>query len=334
MRRDNCFTALGAPALAQRLLDRQLTVAWKRLLDAVARALNPLHARIFRPWPQSYYWSAYQTEWATDLLFRDAAALGALYPALVRHAMLHFHSVDGMRFLGRKGLHGRFEGALTSRLNPRPEGVRVKHWAAGNSIKMYDKAGRILRIETPIGQPTPFKVFRPLAGPRGHSRKRAWRPLRKGIADLHRRAQVSQRANETYLDALAAVDDSTRLGELLDRVASPIAYHGRRVRALRVGDAADRALLTVIARGEFPPAGFRNRDLRPLLYPGHRPARQGKTLSATVSRQLRLLRAHRVITNVPKSHRYRLTTKGQLLTSALFAVRHCTLQKLVGSAAA
>ncbi len=333
-RLDNCFTSLGDPALAQRLLDRQLTVSWKRLLDAVARDLNPLHARIFRPWPQSYYWSAYQTEWATDLLFRDTAALGALYPALVRHAMLHFQSADVMRFLGRKGLHGRFEGELTSRLNERREGVRVKHWADGNFIKMYDKAGSVLRIETTIGKTTPFKVFRPMDGPRGKSRKLAWRPLRKGIADLHRRAQVSQRSNDTYLDALAAVDDSTRLGDLLDRVSSPVTYGGRRVRALRVGDHADLALLKAISRGEFATAGFRNRDLRRLLHSGTRLDRNPKALSAKVSRQLRLLRAHGIIKKIPKSHRYRLTTNGQLLTAALFAVRDSTLQKLVGSAVA
>ncbi|MGH9893383.1 MAG: hypothetical protein ACREA0_15620, partial [bacterium] len=137
VRHDNCFTSLGYPAMAQRLMHQQLTISWKPALDAIARALNPLHARIFKPWAQSYYWSAYQTEWATDLIFRDAASLGTTYPALVRHAMLHFQSPDVMRFLGRKGLHGNFQGELTSRLNRRTEGVRVKHWAEGNSIKMY-----------------------------------------------------------------------------------------------------------------------------------------------------------------------------------------------------
>ena len=30
--------------------------------------------------------------------------------------------------------------------------------------------------------------------------------MRKGVADLHRRAQVSQKTNEHYLDALAQLD--------------------------------------------------------------------------------------------------------------------------------
>jgi hypothetical protein len=198
----------------------------------------------------------------------------------------------------------------------------------------YDKAGSVLRIETTIAKTTAFKVRRP----RAHARRRtlAWQPLRKGIADLYRRAQVSQRANDTYLEALAAVDDATPLHQLLDRVARPVTSHGRRVRALRIGDPTDLALLAAITRGEFATAGFRNRDLRPLLHPSKRPLAAGaaRRLSARVSRQLRLLRAHGVIKKIPKTHRYQLTTRGRLLTAALFAARHATIHKLVGSAAA
>jgi hypothetical protein len=60
---------------------------------------------------------------------------------------------------------------------------------------MYDKAGSVLRVETTIANPTGFKVFRP--ADRGDNRSLAWRPLRKGIADLHRRAQVSQRGGRS-----------------------------------------------------------------------------------------------------------------------------------------
>jgi hypothetical protein len=120
-------------------MDAQLETAWADVLDAVALDLNPLHPDIFAAVPMSYYWSAYQTEWATDVLFKSPAALAVIYPALVRHAMCHFKSPDVMRFLGKK-LNGHFLGELTTSFKDRPEGVRVKHWAHGNSVKMYDKA--------------------------------------------------------------------------------------------------------------------------------------------------------------------------------------------------
>jgi hypothetical protein len=331
-RTDNCFTRLGDPDLAQRLLHQQLRTHWPRALDAIARSLNPLHRTIFKPWPMDYYWSAYQTEWATDLIFKDPRTLAEIYPMLVRHAMHHFKSPDVMRFLGRK-VHGNFTGELVTSFKDRPEGVRVKHWVRGNSIKMYDKSGRILRLETTIARTTDFKVLRPRDDdPDG---KLEWRPLRKGVADLHRRAQLSQRSNEAYLDALAAVEDTTPCSRLFDAVSRPVVDRGRRVRALRLGDPDDVALLETVTRGEFAVSGFRNRDIRRLLEPT--PANpsppQLRRLSAKITRRLRLLPAHGIIRKVPKTHRYRLTSRGELLTAALSATRGANIKQLLANAA-
>jgi hypothetical protein len=279
-----------------------------------------------------YYWSAYQTEWATDIVFKTPAALAEVYPALVQHAMHHFKSPDVMRFLGKKA-HGNFTGELTTSFKNRPEGVRVKHWAHGNSVKMYDKAGSILRVETTIAQTTDFKVLRPPHdNPDGVL---AWRPMRKGVADLHRRAELSQRSNERYLEALSAVEDVTPCARLFDAVARPVVDDGRRFRALRIGDPLDLALLEAISRGEFVTAGFRNRDLRQLLYPSSdslSPEEQ-RRLSAKISRLLRLLRAHGIIKKIPKTHRYQLSERGRLLTAALRATRDANVNELLRKAA-
>jgi len=333
-RNDNCFTLLGDPERAQRLMDEQLATDWPQALEDIAAALNPLHETLFKPWPQSYYWSAYQTEWATDILFKDPRSLAGIYPGLVKYAIEHFQSPDVMRFLGRKA-HGNFTGELVTSFKDRAEGVRVKHWVGGNSIKMYDKAGSVLRVETTVAKPTGFKVYRPLQDDT-EARHLQWLPMRKGVADLHRRAQVSQRANETYLDALAAVDDDdTKLASVLDRVSRRAAINGHRVRALRVGDPDDLKLLQVIARGEFSISGFRNRDLRRLLYPSRSNVSDAerRRLSARISRLLRLLRAHGIVHKVPKANVYRLSPAGRLLTSGLFAARAASLKQLLREAA-
>ena len=49
----------------------------------------------------------------------------------------------------------------------------------------------------------------------------AWRRLRRGIADLHRRAEVSRRATERYLDVLASIDQDTTLETVLHRLGQP-----------------------------------------------------------------------------------------------------------------
>jgi hypothetical protein len=331
-RAGNCFTWLGNPELAQRLMNEQLTTDWPRMLGKIARTLNPVHDAIFRGSPMNYYWTAYQTELATDILFRDPQTLAGVYPQLVRYAMHAFQSPDVMRFLANKA-PGNFIGQIVSSFKDRAEGVRVKHWLGGNSIKMYDKAGSVFRVETTIGDPTDFKVFRhPQNDPDG---KLEWLPLRKGVADLHRRAEVSQRSNHTYLNALAAVADTTPCSRLFDTVSRPVSNHARRTRALRLADPNDLALLQAITRGEFAISGFRNRDIRRQLHPGADNASklEQRRLSAKVGRQLRILRAHGVIQKIPNTTRYRLTTAGQTLVAALFATRNADVSQLLSKAA-
>jgi len=100
VQRDNCFVWLQDPAAAQRLMDRQLQAAWPMLLAEVADSLNPAHAAMFADRPIDYYWTTHQSEWASDILFRDSASLCRLYPRLVHHGLLTFLSPDVMRFSG------------------------------------------------------------------------------------------------------------------------------------------------------------------------------------------------------------------------------------------
>ena len=218
--------------------------------------------------------------------------------------------------------------------------MRVKHWLNGNSVKMYDKAGRILRVETTIGNPKDFCVLRPRReDDRGERLDAAtgaqlvWRNMRKSVADLHRRAALSQRANERYLDALAVVEDTTPCARIFDAVARPVVQQQRSFRALRLSDPAELALLEAISRGEFVPTGFRNRDLRRLLYPRPHTKAADRRRSGCLSRLLRLFRAHGVVRKIPKTHRYQLTERGRLLTAALRATRDASLRQLLREAA-
>jgi hypothetical protein len=277
------------------------------------------------------YWSIYQSEWATDVMFRNASDLQAIYPAMVMHGMRTFSSEDVLRFLGRRvPLHGNFKGEVTSDFKDRAEGVRIKHRVKNNSIKAYDKGGivrNVLRVETTMNDPRDFKVLRQKHGQKKGQAK--WRPLRRGVADLHRRAQVSQASNERYLEALAATDTSSPLGELIRDICKPTTYRNKRVRALRPWADPDLALLRAINRGEFAVNGFRNRDLQSLLF-DQAPVgdEEKRRRSARVSRLLRMLRAHRLIQKVPRTHRYIVTYRGREIISAVVASQQITLEQI------
>jgi len=325
-RRDNCFTWLGNLEAAQRLMDAQLTSAWPEVLNGIARRLNPAQGDILEGFTTDYYWSVYQSEWASDVMFKEPEALAEIYPALVLHGITTFGSADVMRFLGRR-MRCDFSGEIVSDFKDRPEGVRIKHRLGSNSIKLYDKQGSVLRPETTINDPSDFKVFRPKEGdPNGPL---AWRRLRRGVADLHRLTQVSQAANARYLDALASVDTSTPLGKLVEQICRPTTWKGQQLRALRPLSQDDSLLLKAVSRGEFKVNGLRNRHLQAVLY-SQPPAsaQEHRQRSARVGRQLRLLRAHRLLRKIGRSHRYVLTAAGQEIIATLLAAERASCEQL------
>lgn len=331
-RRDNCFPWIADMDRAQHLADRMLRRSWPTILRRFAHRLNPAHREIFPGDTRGYYWSVYQSEWATDVLFRDARTLSSIYPPLVRHGMTTFSSADVMRFLGARLRPGTFDGEIVSDFKDRPEGVRIKHRLGANSVKLYDKQGSVLRAETTLQDASAFKVFRAKEGdPKG---PKAWRQMRRGIADLHRRARVSQACNERYLDALAAADTSQSLGDLALSVSRPVRWKGYRFRGLHPWAFDDIRLFQTLCRGEFSIHGFRNRDLLPHLFLA--PARDADEIrrrSARISRLIRLLRAHGLIQKLPSSYRYRLTPRGREILPPLVSAQQITLKQLISATA-
>jgi hypothetical protein len=331
-RRDNCFAWIEDWARAQQLMDEQLRTEWPGLLNRLLEQANPALRIVDPSQTTPYYWSMDEGEWASDLAFASASTLANLAPRLFRHAWLNFDSGDVMRFLGNKsvtaqGPHGNFAGELVSDLKRRVEGTRIKHRLNGNWIKMYDKQGSVLRVETVINQPRDMKVYRTKEG--DEEGAMSWQRLRKGVADIHRRAEISQAANERYVEALASVDESRSLAELAEGVCRPVCWQGKRSRALNPLAAADGQLLEAVNRGEFAINGFRNRDLRCLLstHPATDEA-QERRRSAAISRKLRLLRAHGLIHKIPKTHRYQLSPHGRDVINALLAARQASTAKL------
>lgn len=330
-RYDNSFPWIEDFAKAQAIMDRMHKINWPKALDAVARRLNPAHGRMFRSLEMSYYWSAFQTEWATDTAFTSPDALAKIYPQLVRGAIATFDSRDVLRFLGKRP-DRRYQGEVISDYKDRPEGVRVKHQAFGNSIKVYDKGGSLLRIETTINNPDAFQSYRSSeSDPEG---PKSWRPMRKGVADMHRRAEVSQQSNDRYAEALASIDTATPIGQLAAGVCRPVRKDGTRYRPLRPWSDEDRKLLEAISDGKLAVAGFRNRDLASRLYPSKSADQsQRARIASKVSYRLRILRAHGLIRKSPGRRRYHMTTKGRQIVTALLQAQHTTLQQLNATAA-
>jgi hypothetical protein len=342
-KRNNAILWVADLPRAQALLDEQVRVNWTKELNELVRQYHPCAEELSGPFDDmNYYWSISESEYATDLIYEDPEQLARIYPSLVHHGISSFSSPDVMRFLGHHvptttgHVHRHFKGEIISDIKHRPEGVRVKHSLNGNSIKLYDKEGSLLRVETTINRCEDFKVYRKAEPhPLTKNPEKQWREMRRSVADTPRRAQISLAANHRYIDALGDTHNVIPLCEWTKDVCRPVIRDGKRYRAINPFAPGDKELLAAVVRGEFQINGFRNRDLQKLLCSKSALAdpAQKKKIRARIGRLIRLLREHGLVAKVSFTHRYVLTEKGRVAITALLAAHSAAPEKLAEIAA-
>jgi len=332
-KQDNCFTWIKDFAAAQRLMDDQLKTSWQPLLDRWTRESCPRLQTLLQG-DVPYYWSSQEAEYATDIAFRSAEDLAGLYPTLVQHAYATLRGHDLLYFMNyRVRSDGRplALGEVKTTVKELLEGTCVRHHILNNLLKMYDKQGSVLRVESSLLDLEHFKVFRTKEGDEGGPM--SYRRLRKGVADLHRRAEVNQAINDRYVGSLASVAEPQTLAEATKELGKRTMWKGRSVRALNPLAPQDAALLEAVSRGEFFISGFSNRDLREILFPTPpRAAPEKKRLAAKVTRLLGMLRGHGLIVKERNANRYKLTEHGRTQLSVLLAARKAKTQQLLHAA--
>ena len=318
-RYDNCLLEVNDLEKAQEICDAFPRRKLFRVFGHFAKLTNPWLSKIQRLGFGTYYWVTDQSEYATDVMFRDRPSLEEILPDLLRHAAEEFSAEDILRFLGRK-LNGNFQGEVLTDRKKRREGVRVKHKMKRNSIKFYDKWS-VLRVETTINNPREFKVLRVLPSPEG--RKRRWMPMGKGVANLWRYAQVSRQANGRYLEALAQVDARGKFAPELDKLCQSRTINGKRVAKFNPIAAHEIRLFAAVMAGGHFLNGFRNRDLALRLYPDllDQPKAVRRRVGARVSRWIAKLRGHGLVSKVRASRLYRVTKHGYRAMGALLHFR-------------
>lgn len=337
-KRENAILWCADMEKAQQLLDTQAQLPWVEELDGLVRLVHPYHEQIRQPLDLRYYWTASESEYASDVLFTRPEELAAIYPSLVHHALRSFSSPDVMRFLGRQvstsgQVSKQFKGEIISDLKHRPEGIRVKHSLDGNSLKLYDKQGSVLRVETTIVRPDEFKVYRSALGAEPGAAK-SWRELPRSITEMPRRVEVCRASNERYFQALAATSGTIPLFEWAKEACEPVRRDGRRYRALNPLAGPDAALLEAVNRGEFALNGFRNHELCALLHPlKPADAKATRARSAATRRRIVLLRAHGLVRKVGSTRRYMVTEKGRATIVALLSARRADVDHLTQIAA-
>ncbi|UJS21480.1 MAG: hypothetical protein L3J18_04020 [Candidatus Brocadia sp.] len=312
-RHDNSIIQVDDVKVAQEIAERFVDVGFVKAFDALCRQINPVLPRIKKVFSKGYYWVLDQGEYATDVMFKDRQSLREIYPELVEHALVNFNASDVMTFLGRK-LTGNFRGEIITDTKKRPQGVRIKHRMKKNSLKMYD-TWSVLRVETTMNNPREFKIYREVE--RCGEKVMRWVPMGKSVFHLYRYAEVSKSANGRYLGALSAVVPLHDCVKELEQLAQPVRDGQNRHSGFNPLSPEITRVFEAVLDGAHSINGFRNKDLRSQLFGDNtRSPEEKKKTGSKITRIIRKLRAHGLISKIPRSTRYKVTEKGYRILGA------------------
>jgi hypothetical protein len=302
---DNAIVRIDEFSKAQRLADSLKPDQLHRVLDRYAKLCCPVQ----QSFAQRYHWSLMQVEYSTDLVFRSPETLSPLYEQLSREAVLAVKAEQVATFLGKK-ITPQLAQEIGSRFATRIEGTCIKHRLGKAQVKMYDKFGLVLRIETTINDVSFFKHHRKVEHREGPS-TRELAPLKKSIYSLIDLREILLGCNRRYLEFLSALDDHSAGLRALDRLTEQNREGERPIKGLNFFQRTEQLLLRALQRPEFNIHGLRRADLIPYL-PALNPA--------ALSRQLKRLRLLGLIKRVAGTYRYYLTRLGRAAIAAACSI--------------
>ena len=310
---DNAFVQIDDFEAAQQIADAFPVRTLHHALDRFAKRYCP----VVRQLPVGYHWSLMQVEYATDIVFQRQRDLAPAYETITRTAVHAVKAEQVATFLGRK-LTGNYKDEMGNDFGTRIEGTRIRHHMGTASIKMYDKFGLVLRIETTANDVSFFKHHRKVEQRDGTNVYKL-APLKKSIYSLGDLQQLLLAANRRYLDFISAFDDPSEGNKLLGKISETKMDNYRAYKGFNFFSAQDQRVFEILLRGEHNIHGLRNADLRRRL-----PLNAGQ-----VSRLLKRLRVQGLFKRIGRTYKYYLTVLGRRALLAGLRLRHTLLPRLL-----
>ena len=294
---DNCFVHISNFERAQEISNSLVVSKLHERLNELAGDF----VSVFSKWGGSLQWSIHQAEMATDIIFKNDSFLPVLYDELIRTAAIEIKVENIYSFLGKR-LTKASTQEVASRLQTFIEGTRIKHSLGKASVKMYDKQGVILRIETTTNNVSMFKHHREVKRRDGTSEKK-YAAMKKTIYSLGALHEQMLACNKRYLNFISQWKDHTRERSDLDRVTKSVKDEKERsYRGLNFFHSYDLRFIQAILRGENEIYGVSNRMLQKNL-PGWS--------SNKIGRVLKRFRVLKLIKRVGRTYKYYLTELGK-----------------------
>ena len=301
---ENAFTYIENYQRAQELSDKIRVEDIHQVFDIFMDRFCPLP----KEWKLTWNYTISQAEYAYDIIFKNQDELKPIYDNIVKTAMHTVTPENIATFLGKR-LTVNFEGEMGSRYNERVLGTRIKHQMGELSVKIYDKFGKVLRIEVTAYDVSKLNAFRDVFKRNGEIVSKS-APVKKNIYSLFVLIPILKNIIGRYLEFISSFDDPSDGIKKLDNITTKKQINNKTIKGFNFFDKLDEKILLAIADGKFTINGLRAKNLR-LEFP--------ELQAWKISNILKRLHSLGLIKKVAKSYKYYITTLGKsVITAGLY----------------
>ena len=293
---DNAFTHIADFKQAQDICDKMRVEDFHQSFDILINRFLPLP----QEWNLRKNYTISQCEYSLDIVFKSQEELSSIYSNIIKTAM-HTITPDNIAtFLGKR-LTVKFEGEAGNRYNERVLGTRIKHQMGEIFVKVYDKFGKILRVEVTALNVSQINMFRDVFKRNGVIEQKV-APAKKNIYSLFHLPDTFKTIIGRYMDFISSFDDPASGAKMLVDVTGKKIIDGKNVKGLNFFDREDEKIILAVADGKFNIKNFRAKDLR-IKFP--------EFAAWKISAILKRLKNLKLIRKVKKTYRYIVTELGK-----------------------
>jgi hypothetical protein len=316
---DNCFNWISDTAKAQQISDNINVSKFHSKLDKWAEEYVPILKILSQQWTMKYHWSIKQVEYSTDIIFLSEERLNTLYQQLLIYCNNTVLPENIMSFLGKR-FSGKQSGRIQTSCKRTYNGFRIKHTCGALSIKMYNKAGNILRIEITVNDVSEFRVFREVHHKDGSVNKQQAQ-MEKSIYSLIHITRLAKADINRYLDFLSKMDDNSRAISQLSEFTNRKTNNNRNYKGFNPLNENELYIFQVLLNGALIAKGFTSKILKKYLSQNVKE----QWTTSKISRLLKRLIVFNLIKRLKKSYKYFLTETGRIIITMFLKLRNLTV---------
>ncbi len=316
---DNCFNYIEDIPKAQELSDKITISEFHSKLDSWAKEYVPILNQLSKNWPIKYHWSIKQIEYSADIIFHSEERLNILYHQLLNYCNNTIVPENIMSFLGKR-FSGKQSGRIQTSCKRTYNGYRIKHSCGALSIKMYNKAGNVLRIEITINDVHLLTVNREVHHKNGSVTKEP-AVMKKSIYSLIDIIRFGKADINRYLDFLSKMDDNSRAISQLSEFTTRKTENNRNYKGFNPLNENELHIFQVLLNGALIAGGFKSKHLKQYLFQYFKE----QWTTSKISRLLKRLIVFKLIKRVRHSYKYFLTETGRIIITMFCKLKNLTV---------